>query len=149
MESKGKQDLWARQKPEILMALREHAIIQSVESSNRIEGVTVAFDRLRPIVIGRSRPRDRSEEELSGYRRALDWIFSRRTSVEITPMVIRKLHILAQSGSGDAGQWKQRNNDIIEILPSGESRVRYVPVAAKDTPKAMEQLCSNYERLIK
>jgi len=38
MEARGKQDLWLRQKPEVLDALREQAIIQSVESSNRIEG---------------------------------------------------------------------------------------------------------------
>ena len=76
-EARGKQDLWMRQKPEALEALRELAIIQSVESSNRIEGVTVAADRLRPLVLGRAKPRDRSEEELAGYRRALEWVFRR------------------------------------------------------------------------
>ena len=64
MEARGKQDLWIGQKPEVLEVLREQAIIQSAESSNRIEGVTVAANRLRPLVIGRGRPRDRSEEEL-------------------------------------------------------------------------------------
>ena len=44
----------------------ELAMIQSVVSSNRIEGVTVASDRLRPLVLGRAKPRDRSEEELAG-----------------------------------------------------------------------------------
>jgi len=66
MEARGKQDLWIRQKPEVLAVLREQAMIQSVESSNRIEGVTVEANRLRPLVIGRARPRDRSEEELAG-----------------------------------------------------------------------------------
>src|SRR5438874_6515567 len=104
MEARGKQDLWMRQKPEVLDVLREQAIIQSVESSNRIEGITVAANRLRPLVIGRARPRDRSEEELAGYRIALDWIFSRKGRVAITPGVIRRLHAIAQGGSsGDAG----------------------------------------------
>ena len=74
MEARGKQDLWIRQKPEVLEVLREQAIIQSVESSNRIEGVTVAPDRLRPLVLEDARPRDRSEEEIQGYRRALEHI---------------------------------------------------------------------------
>lgn len=39
MEAKGKEALWTRQKPEILKALREQAVVQSAESSNRIEGV--------------------------------------------------------------------------------------------------------------
>ena len=61
MEAKGKQELWLRQKPEVLEALKELAIIQSVESSNRIEGVTVAPDRLRPVVLGEVEPRERPE----------------------------------------------------------------------------------------
>jgi len=119
MEARGKQDLWIRQKPEVLDVLREQAIIQSAESSNRIEGVTVAANRLRPLVIGKARPRDRSEEELAGYRAALDWIFSRKSAVAITPDVLRRLHALAQGGSS-------------------------VPVSARKTPAAVEMLCHAY-----
>jgi hypothetical protein len=92
MEARGKQDLWLRQKPEVLKVLREQAIIQSVESSNRIEGVTIPADRLRPVVLGKVKPRDRSEEELAGYRQALDWIFSRKREVSVIPAVIQRLH---------------------------------------------------------
>ena len=143
--SRGKQDLWIRQKPEVLEVMREQAIIQSVESSNRIEGVTIPADRLRPVVLGKAKPRDRSEEELAGYRQALDWIFSRKRQVSIVPAVFQRLHALAQGGlSGDAGEWKKRDNEIIEILPSGERKVRFVPTSAKDTPKTMEVLCRSY-----
>ena len=108
MEARGKQDLWLKQKPEVLNVLREQAIIQSVESSNRIEGVTIPADRLRPVVLGKVKPRDRSEEELAGYRQALDWIFSRKREVSIMPGVIQRLHAFAQGGfSGDAGDWKR------------------------------------------
>lgn len=145
MEARGKQDLWIRQKPEVLEVLREQAIIQSVESSNRIEGVTIPGDRLRPVVLGKAKPRDRSEEELAGYRRALDWIFSRKRQVSVTPAVIQRLHAQARGGfSDDAGKWKKQNNEIIEILPNGERKVRFVPTPAKETPKAMEMLCRNY-----
>ena len=145
MEARGRQDLWIRQKPEVLAVLREQAIIQSAESSNRIEGVTIAPDRLRPVVLGNATPRDRSEEELAGYRQALDWIFSRQRRVPVTPAVIQRLHALAQGDfSGDAGAWKQRDNEVIEILPSGERKVRFVPTPAKDTPKTVAALCLNY-----
>jgi len=144
MEARGRQDLWIRQKPEVLEILREQAIVQSAESSNRIEGVTVAAHRLRPLVIGRAKPRDRSEEELAGYRAALDWVFSRRNRLAITPDVIRRLHALCQGGSGDAGEWKKRDNEIIEILPGGERSLRFVPVSASKTPAAVETLCRRY-----
>ncbi|MBI5280158.1 MAG: Fic family protein [Candidatus Solibacter usitatus] len=146
MEARGKQDLWLKQKPELLAALRDQAMIQSAESSNRIEGVTVLASRLRPLVLGGAKPRDRSEEELAGYRRALDWIFSRKGSVSITPDVIRRLHALAQGGhSADAGEWKQRDNEIVEILPNGERRIRFVPAPARDTPKLIAALCRSYQ----
>jgi Fic family protein len=145
MEAKGKQDLWIRQKPEVLEALREQAIVQSVESSNRIEGVTVDKDRLRPLVLGHAKPRDRSEEEVAGYRKAIEWAFTRKRQVIIEPRVIQHLHALAQGGtSGDAGKWKRKDNEIIEMLPNGDRRVRFHPTSARATPKAVAQLCRDY-----
>jgi Fic family protein len=145
MQARGKQELWMHQRPEVLQALRQQAVVQSVESSNRIEGVAVAADRLRPVVLGKARPRDRSEEELVGYRKALDWIFSRKRRVAFHPEVVLKFHSLAQGGmSGDAGRWKTKNNQIIEILPNNERRVRFVPTSARNTPKAMQALCEAF-----
>ncbi len=145
MQARGMQELWMRQRPEALQALREQAVVQSVESSNRIEGVSIAADRLRPVVLGRARPRDRSEEELAGYRKALDWIFSRKRRVAFGPEVVLRLHALAQGGmSGDAGSWKSKNDEIIEILPNIERRVRFVPTSAADTPGAMRALCDAF-----
>jgi Fic family protein len=136
-----------RQKPEVLEVLREQAIIHSVESSNRIEGVTIPADRLRPVVLGKAKPRDRSEKELAGYRKALDWIFSRKRRVSVIPKVIQRLHALAQGGfSADAGGWKTRDNEIIEILPNGEGKIRFVPTSAKGVPDIMDALCRNYRK---
>jgi Fic family protein len=137
--------LWTRQKPERLAALRELAMIQSAGSSNRIEGVTVEPARLRPVALKLSRPRDRSEEEVLGYRQALDWVFGRKRPVTVEPEVILRLHELAQgTAAGDAGQWKRRDNDIVEMLPSGERRVRFRPVSAKFAPKAVAALCRDF-----
>lgn len=145
MQARGMQEMWMRQRPEVLEVLREQAVIQSAESSNRIEGVTIAADRLRPVVLGKTRPLDRPEEELYGYRKALDWIFTRKRPVPLSAEVICKLHALAQGGmSGDAGQYKTRNNEIIEILPSGERKVRFVPTSAGDAPPAVEAMCEAY-----
>lgn len=145
MQARGRQEVWMQKRPEVLAALREQAMIQSVESSNRIEGVSIAANRLRPLVLGKTRPMDRPEEELAGYRKALDWIFSRKRRIPLSAEVIRKLHSLAQGGTtGDAGQFKSRDNEIIEILSGGEKRVRFVPTSAKDTPGAVHALCDRY-----
>lgn len=45
MESKGRQDLYEKQSPAVLRTLRELAIVESTESSNRTEGATVGRGR--------------------------------------------------------------------------------------------------------
>ncbi len=145
MEAKGRQELWEQRKPESLRALKDQAMIQSAESSNRIEGVEVSSDRLKPLVLGRTKPRSRPEEEIMGYRRALEIIHSKHRNLEMNPKVIAQLHKLAQKGAGDAGLWKTKNNEIIEFDHFGQRSVRFVPLNAKDTNSAMENLCESYQ----
>lgn len=147
-EAKGKQELYTRQSPQVLKALREMALIQSVESSNRIEGVTVAPNRLRPLVLGNTRPKDRSEQEIMGYRRALNLIHSKADTLSITPDLLRRLHRLCQEGSGDAGQFKKVDNEVIELQPGAAPIVRFKCVSAKATPAAVEELCLVYRHAI-
>ena len=40
-EARGKQELFTKQSPQRLKVLREHALVESAVSSNRIEGVEV------------------------------------------------------------------------------------------------------------
>lgn len=82
-EFKGKQESFTNQAPQALKALRDAAMVQSAESSNRIEGVTIHPDRLQPLVLGQSKPRDRSEQEVQGYRRALNDIHIRHADLSI------------------------------------------------------------------
>jgi Fic family protein len=147
-EAKGRQTLYTRQAPQVLKALREMALVQSVESSNRIEGVTVAADRLRPLVVGNARPRDRSEEEIQGYRRALNLIHTDAAGLPIAPETLLRLHRAAQQGVGDAGPWKQVDNQIVELRAGSGPVVRFQPVSAAETPKAIEELCLSYQHAI-
>jgi Fic family protein len=148
-ESKGRQQLYEKQSPQLLKGLREMALIESAESSNRIEGVTVERNRLRPLVIGNTRPRDRSEEEIVGYRMTLNWIHKDHSKIPVAPETCLRLHALAQGGtSGDAGQWKTTQNDIIEIFPDGRREVRFRPLAPDLVTKAMDELCVSYRHAI-
>ena len=73
-EAKGRQDLYKRQSPQRLKSLKEHALVESAVSSNRIEGVEVDKKRIGTIIFGKSLLHDRSEEEVRGYREALNLI---------------------------------------------------------------------------
>jgi Fic family protein len=147
-EAKGRQDLYLDKPPEILTSLRETSLVQSVESSNRIEGVTVAPERLRPLVLGNDRPRDRSEEEIQGYRRALELIHAEAKSLAITPELLQRLHATIQEGSGDAGQWKRVDNEIVELREGAPPFVRFRPVKVAETPAAVEELCLLYRHAL-
>ncbi|WP_287313623.1 hypothetical protein [Moorena sp. SIO1G6] len=57
-EYKGKQELFKEQSPQVLQTLRQAAIIQSTESSNRIEGITVPLERIKELVAEKTTPRD-------------------------------------------------------------------------------------------
>ncbi len=147
-EYKGKQDLYTRQSPQVLKTLLEIALIESAESSNRIEGVTVDKDRLKPLVIGHSKPRDRSEEEVAGYRKTLDFIHKKHASLKINEETIKELHRLCRGESWDAGKWKEKDNDIIRKHADGRVEVIFKPVGAKETPDMMKQLCLTYEHSV-
>jgi Fic family protein len=147
-EAKGRQDLFTRQEPQLLATLRQTALVQSVESSNRIEGVTVAPDRLVPLVLRNAEPRDRSEEEIRGYRRALELIHADAADLPVTPDLLQRLHRLIQEGSGDAGQWKRVDNEIIELREGAPPLVRFRPVSVAATPGAVEELCLSYRHTI-
>ena len=147
-EAKGKQELYTRQSPQMLKALREMALVQSVESSNRIEGVTVAADRLRPLVLGHARPKDRSEQEIAGYRSALNLIHTESDKLQITPGLLRRLHKLSQEGSGDAGEFKRIDNEVIELRPGAAPIIRFKCVSAQATPAAVDELCLVYRHAI-
>ena len=144
-EYKGKEELYTKQSPQILDALVEMALIESAESSNRIEGVTVDRDRLKPLVIGHSKPRDRPEEEVAGYRRALNLIHKKYDSLEISPEMIKELHRLSRLEVGDAGKWKAKNNEIIKKHADGRVEIIFKPLEAAKVPEAMGQLCLAYK----
>lgn len=144
-EYKGRQELYTKQSPQILKALVEMALIESAESSNRIEGVVVEKQRLKPLIIGHSKPRDRGEEEVAGYREALDIIHNKHNSLDITPKTIRELHRISHAGASDAGEWKKKDNEIIKKNPNGTVEIIFKPVSPEKTPEAVKQLCLAYK----
>ncbi|MHB1420363.1 MAG: Fic family protein [Bacillota bacterium] len=144
-EYKGKQELYQNRSPEILKTLQEVAIIQSTESSNRIEGIKVSVQALKEIMSNNNTPKNRSEAEVSGYRDVLATIHASASDIPLKPQTILQLHrdlnrYLPQEG----GKWKINDNFIKETLPDGTELVRFTPVPAFLVPDAVEGLCSSY-----
>jgi len=133
----------------MLKVLKEHALIESAVSSNRIEGVSVDQSRVRTIVFGKSHLRDRDEEEVRGYRKALQLIHEQASKLPISETTILRLHKLAKGGIWDAGKYKEKESDIIEKLPNGTSRVRFRTVSPARTQAFMAEMIELWDRSLR
>jgi Fic family protein len=126
--------------------LREHALIESAVSSNRIEGVEVDKSRIATLVFGKPALRDRDEEEARGYRDALKLIHENGAKLPISEATIKTFHKLSRGEIWDAGAYKEKNVDIIQTYADGRSRVRFKTLPAKDTPRAMAETIELWQR---
>jgi len=147
-EARGRQELFTRQSSQRLKVLREHALIESAVSSNRIEGVTVDQDRVRPVVMGNARLRDRDEEEVRGYRNALRLIHERHAKLRISEKTIRELHRLSRGKLGDACNYRAGESEIIEVQPNGRRRVRFKAVDPDKVRPSMAEMVTLWDRCV-
>ena len=149
-EHKGQQDLYIEAKPDVLTQLLEIAKIQSTGASNRIEGIYTSDERLTELVKEKATPRNRSEEEIAGYREVLSIIHENYEYITPRVNTLLQLHktLYSYAGSSVGGQFKNTDNIIAETSADGKQRVRFQPVPAFLTPDAVEQLCTAYMNAI-
>jgi Fic family protein len=144
---RGREEAFRRQHPEALQTLVEIARIQSTEASNAIEDVTAPRRRIEALVADKTTPRNRSEEEIAGYRAVLDLIHSSAPDIPFRPSVVEQLHRdLYQFTGVPAGRWKTGENWITQTEPDGSETVRFRTVSALETPAAMEELHDRFLR---
>lgn len=145
-EFRGKQEMYIGADPDILIALLDIAKIQSTKASNKIEGIYTSDERLEALVIEKIEPRNRSEEEIAGYREVLATVHESYEYIPVRSNNILQLHrdLYSFSKSDMGGKFKNTDNVIAESGKDGKQRARFVPVPAFQTPESMEQLCSQF-----
>ena len=149
-EYKGKQKLFYKQTPEILESMKQVAMIESVESSNRIEGITAPHKRIEGIVLKSTSPKDRPEEEIAGYREALDMIHDSANYMKLNVNLVLQIHsVINRFVVPGPSRFKSGENKIVEKNPDGSiGKVRFEPVSAFNTPRYMEGLVESYNQAI-
>ena len=146
-EYKGRQDLYKKQAPEMLENLRHVAMIQSTESSNRLEGITADIQRIREIVEEQAKPANRSESEIAGYRDVLNTIHANYEHIPFNKSVMLQFHRdLMKYAGKEGGRWKSASNEITEILSNGTKKIRFIPVVPHLTPDYMQELHEQFDR---
>ena len=132
--------------PDIFTALQKIAIVQSVKGSNEIEGIVTTDKRIEEIVNQSSAPLNHNEQEITGYKNALNLIHSDSDKMSLNEDLILNLHkiLLEKIEVSYGGSYKTEDNIIRESYKDGTSFVRWVLVSSQDIPKAMKELILAY-----
>ncbi len=146
----GKQELYLKRRPEELEKLVEIAKIKSTEASNAIEGIVTTDTRIRQLVQEKTTPRNRDEQEIAGYRDALNIIHESFDVIPITRNFILQLHKIMYSHMNNpmAGQTKNVQNYISATYPDGHTETLFTPLDPYETPEALDRICEEYNRVI-
>ena len=149
-EFKGEQNLFIETNSDTLTQLVEVARIQSTEASNKIEGIYTSDDRLKKIVLNKTTPRTRNEQEIAGYRDVLATIHESYEYIPLRPTMILQLHrdLYKFSGMSIGGNYKNSDNVIAETDSAGNRFVRFQPVPAWETPEAIDFACKAYDEAV-
>ena len=145
-EHKGKQELFLEANIDELKTLLEVALIQSTGASNRIEGIYTSDKRLEELVSQKAEPRNRSEQEIAGYREVLATIHESYEYITPRPNIILQVHrdLYSYSQGATGGSYKNSDNVIAETDAEGHQKARFIPVPAFQTADAMDELCSRF-----
>lgn len=132
--------------PNIYTELQKIAIVQSVKSSNAIENIITTDERINAIVNQHSEPLNHDEQEIAGYRDALNQIHIGYADLSFDEKNILNFHhaLLHIAKPVQAGHYKTDDNVIMEVRRDGTKSIRFKPISAKETPEAMKQLLLAY-----
>ena len=149
-EFKGEQTLFIEAKADTLSQLVDIAKIQSIEASNKIEGIYTSDERLKALVKDSTRPRTRNEREIAGYRDVLNTIHENHDYIPPKPSIILQLHrdLYKFEGMDIGGRYKTSDNFIEEQDAEGNKSVRFRPMPAWETPEAIEKICQSYDEAL-
>ena len=149
-EFKGEQNLFIEAHSDTLTQLVEIAKIQSTEASNKIEGIYTSDERLKKIVLDKTTPRTKNEQEIAGYRDVLATIHESYEYIPLRPAMILQLHrdLYKFSGMSIGGSYKNADNVIAETDAQGNRFIRFQPVPAWETAEAMEMACQAYDQAV-
>lgn len=143
---RGSEALYQDQLPGLLIELASHARILSITASSAIEGVVVPDTGRAERIINRQATtlRNRSEQELAGYRDAQDYLFQEGWRPLNAGLLLHLHRLLFGHTEATGGIFKEQDNLVVDRRADGTTIVRFRPVPASETPFAMDDLIMRY-----
>ncbi len=142
----GSELLHAHQLPALLHDLAERARVQSITASSAIEGVVVAdVARARRIIDGPAVTlHTRGEQQLAGYRKALDYVFAHDRRPLNIGLILHLHRLLWSETDVPGGHMKTGDNLVVDRTPDGTASIRFTPVPARETGFYMSELVDRF-----
>jgi Fic family protein len=146
---RGSETLYRDQMPGLLTELADRARVVSITASSAIEGVIVAdADRAQRIINRQAATlRNRSEQELAGYRDAQDYLLQQDWRPLNAGLILHLHRLLFAHTAVPGGAFKTADNLVVDRSPDGSMTVRFKPVSAANTPFAIDDLIERYEQV--
>jgi Fic family protein len=144
---RGSEALYRDQMPGLLTELADRARVVSITASSAIEGVIVPDgDRAQRIINRQATTlRNRSEQELAGYRDAQDYLFQQDWRPLNAGLILHLHRLLFAHTAVPGGAFKTEDNLVVDRSPDGSTTVRFQPMPAAQTPFAIDALIERYQ----
>ncbi|MEO7197444.1 MAG: Fic family protein [Solirubrobacterales bacterium] len=143
--SKGREQLYEVQLPELLQALSEQSRVESIRASIAIEGIEVDDDRAERLARpDQPRPRNRSEKEFAGYRDAIDEMMrADRLEHPTVPYMLHLHRVIFQYTDARGGYLKTEDN-LIATREGDHRRIDFKPPAWQETESLLRSMFDGY-----
>jgi len=146
-EFKGEWKALGKISPDVLNSLKKVATIESVGSSNRIEGNKLSDKQVEELLsrIDKKSFTSRDEEEVVGYADIMNLIFEDYTIIPLSENYIKQLHsILLKYSAKDTkhkGEYKKLENSVMAYDANGkEIGIVFETTSPFETPLKMQEL---------
>jgi len=146
-EFKGTWIGYKHLRPEQLKTLKKVATIESIGSSNRIEGNKLSDAEIEALLshINKKSFKSRDEEEVAGYAEIMNIIFDNYSVIPLSENYIKQLHQILLKYTGKdkrhRGEYKKLSNTVAAYDEKGkEIGIVFETASPFDTPRLMEEL---------
>lgn len=118
--------------------------------ADKEKGIVTTNTRIKQLVEEKTTPRNRDEQEIAGYRDALNIIHESFDAIPMSQNYILQLHKILYSHMNNpmGGRTKSVQNYISATYPDGHVETLFTPLSPFETPEALDKICEEYNRVI-
>ena len=147
-EYKGRQFYYTAVKKDVLDEMLEITRFQSIESSNRIDGISTSEHRLKPLAADKGKPQGDNEKIIAGYRDVWNTIHENYEFHLLTPETILEFHQILYKYyvTPHKGKFRITNHINTSELSTICSCEHFTPMNHEEISNTVRSHCETYNQ---